>query len=89
MRWAAPVIQPTHSHSVFSLSSVCLCRYHAVARKLASMFDVFQAEHIFREKNTHADRLSNEAVVEQRLWTLTHLEEELFGGGGKRKREER
>ena len=64
-----------------------LMRYHRVARSLADRFERFQAEHVYRENNTHADRLSNEAVVERRPWSLDRLEGE--GEGGRKKRKER
>jgi len=62
-------------------------RYHRVARSLADRFERFQAEHVYRENNTHADRLSNEAVVERRPWSLGRLEGELFKERDKKRKE--
>ena len=65
-----------------------LMRYHRVARMLVARFQSFEAVHVYRERNTYADRLSNEACVERRVWCLEMVEGEGEGGSAKRKREE-
>lgn len=47
-----------------------LQRYHRKAIDLIRSFGSFQAEHVLREFNTHADRLSNVAIEEKRPWNL-------------------
>lgn len=44
--------------------------YHDVAMGLIRGFESFEAEHVLREFNTHADRLSNVAVEEKKMWSL-------------------
>ncbi len=43
---------------------------------------------MYREFNTHADRLSNEACVEKRPWQLSMAEEQVGDGTKKRKRDD-
>lgn len=47
-----------------------LQRYHRKAIDLIRSFRSFQAEHVLREFNTHADRLSNVAIEEKKAWNL-------------------
>ena len=47
-----------------------LQRYHRKAIDLIRSFGSFQAEHVLREFNTHADRLSNVAIEEKKPWRL-------------------
>ena len=44
--------------------------YHDVAMGLVRGFESFEAEHVLREFNTYADRLSNVAVEEKKIWRL-------------------
>lgn len=47
-----------------------LQRYHKKATDLIRSFASFEAEHVLREFNTHADRLSNVAIEEKKAWNL-------------------
>jgi len=47
-----------------------LQRYHRKAVDLIRSFRSFEAEHVLREFNTHADRLSNVAIEEKKAWNL-------------------
>jgi len=49
-------------------------------------FEHFKAEHVYREFNTHADRLSNEACAERTPWQLSMAEDAVRDGKKKRKR---
>ena len=74
------VINQVNGH--WKVKNENLMRYHRVARRLADRFEHFKAEHVYREFNTHADRLSNEACVERHPWHLSMAED-----GKKRKRD--
>lgn len=47
-----------------------LQRYHRKATDLIRSFASFEAEHVLRKFNTHADRLSNVAIEEKNMWNL-------------------
>jgi ribonuclease HI len=49
--------------------------YYRAAKKLVERFDSFRAEHVYRNENTHADRLSNVAIEEKKHWSLDTFDE--------------